>query len=80
MRKVIALLSIVAILSLSAPGLFAGETNYFRFTRILKRPAMLLYSIIYYAPIYNIGKYISPVATDDNQVKKVKLSGAFWWA
>jgi len=77
MRKVVALVSIVTILSLSAPGLFAGDFNkpFSNFKKILKQPVMLLYSFLYFVPIYDVGKYIAPPAIDNSQLKEIKISG-----
>lgn len=74
--KVVALVSIVAILSLTAPGLFAGDTykQIFRFKRFLNTPAVFLYSFVYFTPIYDIGKIFSNPAIDNNN-KRIKISG-----
>jgi hypothetical protein len=75
--KAVALTSIVAILSLSAPGLFARglDKPFSHFKTFLKKPAVFLYSFLYFVPIYDIGKYIDPPAMDNNQVKRIKISG-----
>ncbi len=75
--KTVALASIVAILSLSAPGLFARglDEPFSYFKTFLKKPAVFLYSFLYFVPIYDIGKYIDPPAMDNNQVKKIKING-----
>jgi Mg2+/citrate symporter len=73
--KVVALVSIVAILSLSAPGLFAGETNKLFIRKMIKTPVVFLYSLLYFTPIYNIDKYISSPAVQKQEVKKIKVSG-----
>jgi hypothetical protein len=75
--KAVALTSIVAILSLSAPGLFARglDKPFSHFKTFLKKPVVFLYSFLYFAPIYDIGKYIDPPAMDNNQVKRIKISG-----
>ncbi len=74
--KVVALVSIVAILSLTAPGLFAGETfdQIFNFARFLDRPAVFLFSFFYFTPIYDVGKVLGP-PTIDNNTNPVKVSG-----
>ena len=75
--KAVALTSIVALLSLSAPGLFAkGLDEPFSSIRIfLKKPIVFLYSFLYFGPIYDIGKYIDPPEMDNSQLKQVKISG-----
>ena len=75
--KVVALISIVAILSLSAPGLFARglDKPFSHFKTFLKKPIVFLYSFLYFVPIYDVGKYIDPPAMDNNQVKRIKISG-----
>lgn len=75
--KVVALVSIVAILSLTAPGLFAHDTfkHMFRFQRFLDIPAVFLYSFVYFTPIYDIGKVFSNPAIENNETRKVKVSG-----
>ena len=58
--KVVALVSIVAILSLTAPGLFAGETyrSFFTFKRFVETPLHFLYSFLYFTPLYDAGKVL----------------------
>jgi len=75
--KVVAVVSIVAILSLTAPGLFAGETyrHFFRFERFLETPIHFLYSFLYFTPIYDIGKVLGPPAIENNDVRQIKISG-----
>ena len=75
--KVAAIVSIVAILSLTAPGLFAGETyrNIFRFERFLETPIHFLYSFLYFTPIYDVGKVLGPPAIENNDAKQIKISG-----
>ena len=75
--KVVAVVSIVALLSLTAPGLFAGDTfrHFFRFERLLERPAVFLYSFLYFTPIYDVGKVIAPPAVEKNDFKQIKISG-----
>jgi hypothetical protein len=75
-KKAVALISIVAILSLSAPGLFAFDRidPYFHFDSFLKEPVMILYSFLYFTPIYDTGKYITP-PTQDNPLKRIKTAG-----
>lgn len=75
--KAVALASIVAILSLSAPGLFARglDKPFSHFKTFLKKPVAFLYSFLYFVPIYDVGKYIDPPSMDNNQVKRIKISG-----
>ena len=73
--KAVAVVSIVAILSLSAPGLFAGDIHKPFFKRLIETPVMFLYSLLYFTPIYNIDKYISSPAVNKQEVRKVKVSG-----
>jgi hypothetical protein len=75
--KVVALVSIVAILSLTAPGLFAFDRfdRIFRFERILENPVVFLYSFLYFTPIYNVEKVIPSPALEDNNAKKFKILG-----
>jgi hypothetical protein len=75
--KVVALVSIVAILSLTAPGLFAADSfkHFFRFERLLDRSAVFLYSFLYFTPIYDIGKVLAPPTIENNDVKQIKISG-----
>ena len=75
--KVVALVSIVAILSLTAPGLFAADSfkHFFRFERLLDRSAVFLYSFLYFTPIYDVGKVLAPPTIENNKVKQIKVSG-----
>jgi Mg2+/citrate symporter len=73
--KAVALVSIAAILSLSAPGLFAGETSKLFIGKMIKSPVMFLYSLFYFTPIYNIDKYVSSPAVNKKEVKQIKVSG-----
>jgi hypothetical protein len=75
--KVVALVSIVAILSLTAPGLFAGDSlkHFFRFERLLDRSAVFLYSFLYFTPIYDVGKVLSPPTIENNSTRQIKISG-----
>jgi hypothetical protein len=75
--KAVALASIVAILSLSAPGLFAKglDKPFSHFKTFLKKPVVFLYSFLYFVPLYDIGKYIDPPSMDNSQVKRIKISG-----
>ena len=75
--KAVALTSIVAILSLSAPGLFAKgfDKPFSYFKTFLKKPVVFLYSFLYFVPIYDVGKYIDPPAMDNSQVKRIKING-----
>jgi hypothetical protein len=75
--KVVALVSIVAILSLTAPGLFAADSfkNFFRVERLLDRSAVFLYSFLYFTPIYNVGKVLAPPTVEKNNPRVIKISG-----
>ena len=75
--KVVALVSIVAILSLTAPGLFAGDSlrHFFRFERFLDTPAVFLYSFLYFTPIYDVGKVLAPPTIENNNAKQIKVLG-----
>jgi len=75
--KVVAIVSIVAILSLTAPGLFAGETyrGFFSFKRFVETPIHFLYSFLYFTPIYDIGKVLPPPAIENNNSRQIKISG-----
>lgn len=75
--KVVAVVSIVAILSLTAPGLFAGETyrNFFSFQRFVETPIHFLYSFLYFTPIYDIGKVLGPPAIENNAARQIRISG-----
>lgn len=75
--KVVAIVSIVAILSLTAPGLFAGDTfrHFFRFERFLDTPAVFLYSFLYFTPIYDVGKVLAPPTVENNDTKQIKVLG-----
>ena len=76
-NKAVAVVSIVAILSLTAPGLFAKglDEPFSYFKTFLKKPVVFLYSFLYFVPIYDVGKYIDPPILDNNQVKRVKING-----
>lgn len=71
--KAVALVSIVAILSLSSPGLFAGEIHKPFLKKLIETPVMFLYSLFYFTPIYNIDKYVSSPAVEETG--KIKISG-----
>ena len=75
--KVVALVSIVAILSLTAPGLFAGDSlrHFFRFERFLDTPAIFLYSFLYFTPIYDVERVIDPPTLENNNPKPIKIAG-----
>ena len=75
--KVVALVSIVAILSLTAPGLFAADSfrHFFRFERFLDRPAVFLYSFLYFTQIYNVEKVLASPAIENNDTRQIKVSG-----
>jgi len=75
--KVVALVSIVAILSLTAPGLFAGDSvrHFFSFERFLDRPAVFLFSFFYFTPIYDVGKVLAPPSIENNNTRQIKISG-----
>jgi hypothetical protein len=75
--KVVALVSIVAILSLTAPGLFAQDSfkHFFRFERLLDRSAVFLYSFLYFTPVYDVGRVLAPPTIENNDVKSFKLLG-----
>jgi hypothetical protein len=75
--KAVAIVSIVAILSLTAPGLFAGDTyrHFFRFERFLETPIHFLYSFLYFTPIYDVGKVLGPSAIENNNARQIKISG-----
>ncbi len=73
--KAVAIVSIVAILSLTAPGLFAGEIyRGFSFKRFIETPIHFLYSFLYFTPIYDV-EYALPLAIDNNNTKPIKISG-----
>jgi len=75
--KVVAIVSIVAILSLTAPGLFAGNSfrHFFRFERLLDRTAVFLYSFLYFTPIYDVAKVLAPPTVENNNSKPIKVLG-----
>ncbi len=75
--KAVAIVSIVAILSLTAPGLFAGENyrHFFSFKRFVETPIHFLYSFLYFTPIYDVGKVLGPPAVENNDVRQIKISG-----
>jgi hypothetical protein len=75
--KVVALVSIVAILSLTAPGLFAANTykHFFSVERFLGNPVAFLYSFLYFTPVYDVGKVLPPSAIEDNNTRQIKISG-----
>ena len=75
--KGVALVSIVAILSLSAPGLFAKglDRPFLGIKKLIKKPVVFLYSFLYFVPIYDVGKYIAPPIIDNDQMNKIKISG-----
>jgi hypothetical protein len=75
--KVVAIVSIVAIFSLTAPGLFAGDSlrHFFRFERFLDRPAVFLYSFLYFTPIYDVERVIAPPTVENNNPKPIKVLG-----
>lgn len=73
--KAVAIVSIVAILSLTAPGLFASETyRGFNFKRFIETPIHFLYSFLYFTPLYDVEKAL-PLAIDNNNTKPVKALG-----
>ena len=75
--KVVAIVSIVAILSLTAPGLFASDSfrHFFRFERLLDTTAVFLYSFLYFTPIYDVGKVMATPAVENNKTRPIKISG-----
>jgi hypothetical protein len=75
--KVAAIVSIVAILSLTAPGLFASDSfrNFFRFERLLDRPAVFLYSFFYFTPVYNIDKVLASPTLENENGKSNRILG-----
>lgn len=75
--KVVAIVSIVAILSLTAPGLFAGETygRFFNLKSFVETPIHFLYSFLYFTPIYDVGKVLGPPAIENNGARQIKISG-----
>ena len=75
--KAVAIVSIVAIFSLTAPGLFAGETyrHFFRFEKFLETPIHFLYSCLYFSPVYDIGKVLGSSAIENNGARQIKISG-----
>jgi hypothetical protein len=75
--KVVALVSIVAILSLTAPGLFAADSfkNFFRFERFLDIPSVFLYSFLYFTPIYDVGKVLAPPTIENNRSRTIRVTG-----
>ena len=74
--KAVAIVSIVAILSLTAPGLFAGEIyRGFSFKRFIETPIHFLYSFLYFTPLYDVGKALGPPAIDNNDANPIKISG-----
>ena len=75
--RVVALVSIVAILSLTAPGLFAADSfkNFFRFERFLDIPSVFLYSFLYFTPIYDVGKVLAPPSIENTPVRTIKVTG-----
>ena len=73
--KAVAIVSIVAILSLTAPGLFASETyKGFTFKRFIETPIHFLYSFLYFTPFYDVEKAL-PLAIDNNNTNPIKISG-----
>ena len=75
--KVVAIVSIVAILSLTAPGLFASDSfrHFFRFERLLDTTAVFLYSFLYFTPIYNVEKVMATPAVENNKTRPIKVLG-----
>jgi hypothetical protein len=75
--KVVALVSIVAILSLTAPGLFAADTYkyFFSVERFLGNPVAFLYSFLYFTPVYDVGKVLPPSAIENNDTRQIKTLG-----
>ncbi|UCE42023.1 MAG: hypothetical protein JSV17_03335 [Candidatus Aminicenantes bacterium] len=74
--KVVAIVSIVAILSLTAPGLFAADTfrHFFSFERLLNVRAVFLNSFLYFTPFYDIERVLAP-AVDSNDANPIKVLG-----
>jgi len=74
--KVIAVATCLAILSLSAPGLFAAERPIHKFPirNIIKTPIMFIASIISFIPIYDTGRYVISPGVNKN-VNGIKITG-----
>jgi len=76
LTKAIAVATCLAILSLSAPGLFAAERpiQKYHFKNIIKIPIMFIASFISFIPIYDTGKYV--ISPDVNKkVNGIKITG-----
>ena len=76
LTKAIAVATCLAILSLSAPGLFAAERpiQKYHFKNIIKIPIMFIASIISFIPINDTGRYV--ISPDVNKkVKKIQITG-----
>jgi len=75
LTKAIAVATCLAILSLSAPGLFAAERPIHKYHfNIIKTPIMFIASIISFIPIYDTGKYV--ISPDVNKkVNGIKITG-----
>ena len=73
----VALVSIVAILSLTAPGLFAFDSfkQFFRFERFLDPAAVFIYSFVYFTPVYDVGRVLAPPTIENRDAKQIKVSG-----
>jgi len=76
LTKAIAVATCIAILSLSAPGLFAAERpiQKYHFKNIIMKPILFIASIISFIPIYDTGKYV--ISPDVNKkVNVIKITG-----
>ena len=76
LTKAIAVATCLAVLSLSAPGLFAAERpiQKYHFKNIIKIPIMFIASFISFIPIYDTGKYV--ISPDVNKkVNGIKITG-----
>ncbi len=76
LTKAIAVVTCLAILSLSAPGLFAAERpiQKYHFKNIIIKPILFITSIISFIPIYDTGKYV--ISPDVNKnAKKIMITG-----
>ena len=75
--KVVAIVSIVAILSLTAPGLFASDSfrHFFRFERFLDIPSVFLYSFWYFTPIYEVERVLAPPTVENDSPRPIKVLG-----
>lgn len=78
LRKVAAVIAVVAVLSFALPGTVSARVNAekFSFKQIIKTPVTLLASLFSFIPIFD--DYTQPDQPDNpenNNIRKIKVTG-----